>query len=142
MKEIKNVPNSFFYYMDICKVTTHLSLTFWQNHIHKLILSPELHRDRNWWCPHEYTSNPTDTTAALHNHTQTNFAFHWIHNHNASQIPPATFSPLHTKFPTIKTSRTRILFYFLMHAVQSLASLIHRHALVWEEPTYGLLNLV
>ena len=117
-----------------------------------LIPSREFQRDGNWWCLHKYTVLPiillhyvftrTHTHTHTHTHTEANFAFHWIHNDNANQIPPATFSPLHTKFPAIKISRTRTMFYFITHVVLPPGSLIHPHTLIWEKPTYGLLNPV
>ena len=61
--------------------------------------------------PH-YIFTRTHTHARTHAHTVASFAFHGIHNHNANQIPPATFSPLHTKFPAIKISRKSTMFYF------------------------------
>ena len=146
LKEIKNALYSFFYYMCTRKVTTHLSLTYcdriashpvsWISEGPKLMMCLNIHTP---------TDSPTNNTATLHNHTHTQrqiLLFHWIHNHNANQIPPATFSPLHTKFPAIKISRTRTMFYFLTHVVLSPGSLIHPHTLIWEKPTYGLQNLV
>jgi len=143
LKEIKNALYSFFFITCVSVKSQHIYHWHSVTESH-LIPSREFQRDGNWWCLHKYTNSPTNNTAPLHIHTHTeaNFAFHGIHNHNANQIPPATFSPLHTKFPAIKISRKRTMFYFLVHVVLPPGSLIHPHTLIWEKPTYGLLNPV
>jgi len=128
---------------------TFITDILWQNHISSRLVNFRWTKIDDA-CTNTQTVLPiillhyifTYTHTHTHTHTEANFAFHWIHNHNANQIPPATFSPLHTKFPAIKISRTKTMFYFLTHVVLSPGSLIHPHTLIWEKPTYGLLNPV